>query len=121
MTVGTPGFVSERLTEARQAFGLTKVALAEMINVSPAAVSQYENGPQSPRPDVMDRLCEKLGFPRAFFLRPPVQDDTDPIFWRSNASATQIARERSVPRLRWLKEIRAYHYDYFDFPKLELP
>lgn len=121
MTIGTVGFVGERLTEARQAFGLTKVALAEMLGVSPAAVSQYENGPASPRSDVMDRLCEKLSFPRAFFLRPPMVDDADPVFWRSNASATQIARERSSPRLRWLKEIRAYHGDFFDFPKLALP
>jgi len=121
MTVGTPGFVGERLTEARQAFGLTKVALAEMLGVSSAAVSQYENGPQSPRSDVMERLCEKLGFPRAFFLRPSINDDESPVFWRSNASATQMARERSTPRLRWLKEIRSYHDEFFDFPKLALP
>ncbi len=121
MTVGTPGFVAARLTEARQAFGLTKVALAEMIGVSPAAISQYENGPQSPRSDVLDRLCDKLGFPRMFFLRPSITSDSDPVFWRSNASATLIARERSSPRLQWLKEIRAYHSEYFDFPKLELP
>ena len=41
MTVGTLGFVGARLTEARQAFGLTKVALAEMVNVSPVAITQY--------------------------------------------------------------------------------
>ncbi len=121
MTTGTPGFVGGRLTEARQAFGLTKVALAEMINVSPAAVSQYESGPQSPRSDVMDRLCDKLGFPRAFFMRATVQESTDPIFWRSNASATQIARERSLQRLRWLNEITYYLKEYLDFPKLDLP
>jgi Zn-dependent peptidase ImmA (M78 family)/transcriptional regulator with XRE-family HTH domain len=121
MTVGTIGFVRERLTEARQAFGLTKVALAEMLDVSPAAISQYENGPQSPRPDVMDRLCEKLAFPKSFFLRSAVHDDSDPIFWRSNASPTLLARERSMPRLRWLKEARAYLSDFFDFPKIDLP
>src|SRR4030081_572679 len=102
MTTGTAGFVRERLTEARQAYGLTKVALAEMINVTPAAVSQYENGPQSPRPDVLDRIVDKLGFPRSFFLRPAVQDGAAPIFWRSNATATQTARDRSLQRLRWM-------------------
>ncbi|MCK1619144.1 ImmA/IrrE family metallo-endopeptidase [Bradyrhizobium sp. 159] len=122
MTVGTPGFVAGRLTEARQAFGLTKVALAEMINVSPMAISQYESGPQTPRPDVMDRLSEKLGFPRSFFLSQPwSEDNDDPTFWRSNASATQIARERCHPRLRWLKEITSYQREFLDFPKLELP
>jgi Zn-dependent peptidase ImmA (M78 family)/transcriptional regulator with XRE-family HTH domain len=121
MTIGTTGFIGERLTEARQAFGLTKVALAEMINVTSAAISQYENGPQSPRADVMDRLCDKLGFPRSFFLNSPVADEDDPMFWRSNASATQIARERCHPRLRWLKEITSYQKQFLDFPKLVLP
>jgi Zn-dependent peptidase ImmA (M78 family)/DNA-binding XRE family transcriptional regulator len=121
MTTGTPGFVGARLTEARQAFGLTKVALAEMINLTPAAITQYENGPQSPRADVMDRLCDKLGFPRTFFLNLPAQDEDSPLFWRSNASATKIARERCYPRLRWLKEITAYQKQYLEFPKLDLP
>ena len=33
MTVGTTGFVGERLTEARQVFGLTKVALASEARI----------------------------------------------------------------------------------------
>ena len=103
MTVGTLGFVGERLTEAREALGLTKVALSELIDVSGMAISQYESGPQTPRADVFDRLCEKLGYPRSFFLRPTVQDDASPIFWRSNANATKIARQRGLQRLRWLK------------------
>jgi Zn-dependent peptidase ImmA (M78 family)/transcriptional regulator with XRE-family HTH domain len=121
MTIGTHGFVGARLTEARQAFGLTKVALAEMVNVSPVAITQYENGPQSPRSDVMDRLCDKLGFPRTFFLNSSVQDEDSPLFWRSTATATKMARERCYPRLHWLKEVTAYQKQYLDFPKLDLP
>ena len=67
MPVGTVGFVKERLTEARQARGLTKIALAEMVDVTPAAISQYENGPQTPRPEVMDKICEKLGSHTSFY------------------------------------------------------
>lgn len=121
MTVGTIGFVRERLTEAREALGLTKVALAELLDVTPMAVSQYESGPQTPRPDVLDRICSKLGYQRSFFLRPTIQDEDAPIFWRSNASATKIARQRGLQRLRWIKEILAYLKGYFDFPKVSLP
>ncbi|MGY4572970.1 MULTISPECIES: helix-turn-helix domain-containing protein [Bradyrhizobium] len=121
MTIGTQGFAGARLTEARQAFGLTKVALAEMVNVTPVAITQYENGPQSPRADVMDRICDKLGFPRSFFLNRPTEDDENPLFWRSNASATKMARERCYPRLRWLKEITEYQKQFLDFPRLDLP
>jgi Zn-dependent peptidase ImmA (M78 family)/transcriptional regulator with XRE-family HTH domain len=92
-----------------------------MLEVSPAAISQYENGPQTPRPEVMDKICEKIGFPHNFYMRPAHPEDDDPIFWRSNAAATQTARERSLQRLRWLKEIRSFLLNYFDFPKLSLP
>ncbi len=120
MTVGTPGFVSERLTEARESLGLTKVALSELIDVTPTAVSQYESG-TSPRPEVLDQISAKLGFPRSFFLRPPAPDDDSPIFWRSNAAATKIARQRGLQRLKWSKEIAAYLTEYFEFPKVEFP
>jgi Zn-dependent peptidase ImmA (M78 family) len=85
------------------------------------AVSQYENGPQTPRSDVFDRICEKLGYPRSFFTRATVPDDAEPIFWRSNASATKIARQRSLQRLRWLKETADYLLTYFELPRLAIP
>jgi Zn-dependent peptidase ImmA (M78 family)/transcriptional regulator with XRE-family HTH domain len=120
MTTGTPGFVGARLTEAREALGLTKVALAELIDVSSMAISQYENGPQSPRADVLDKIIDKLGYPRAFFLRGVGPDDNEPIFWRSNASATKIARHRALQRLRWAKEATDYLLQFFDLPRVEI-
>ncbi|MDP9412932.1 MAG: XRE family transcriptional regulator [Pseudomonadota bacterium] len=120
MTVGTPGFVSERLTEARESLGLTKVALSELIDVTPMAISQYESG-TSPRPEILDQVGQKLGFPRSFFLRAPLPDDDAPIFWRSNAAATKIARQRGLQRLKWSKEIASYLTDYFEFPKVDFP
>lgn len=120
MTVGTPGFVPGRLTEARESLGLTKVALSELIDVTPTAVSQYENG-TSPRLEVLDQLSHKLGFPRSFFLRPTSGEDETPIFWRSNAAATKMARQRGLQRLKWGKEITEYLTGYFDFPKVDFP
>ena len=121
MTVGTPGFVHERLTEARESLGLTKVALSELIEVTPMAVSQYESGAQSPRPEVLDLVSSKLGFPRSFFLRKPMPEEESPIFWRSNAAATKIARQRGHRRLGWAKEITEYLNGYFEFPKVDFP
>jgi Zn-dependent peptidase ImmA (M78 family)/transcriptional regulator with XRE-family HTH domain len=120
MTVGTPGFVSERLTEARESLGLTKVALSELIDVTPTAISQYESG-TSPRLEVLDQISQKLGFPRSFFLRPVVAEDDAPIFWRSNVAATKIARQRGLQRLKWSKQIAIYLTEYFEFPKVDFP
>ena len=48
MSVGTPNFVGERLKEAREARGLTGVALADLVGVKRASISQYELGDASP-------------------------------------------------------------------------
>jgi Zn-dependent peptidase ImmA (M78 family)/transcriptional regulator with XRE-family HTH domain len=121
MTVGTAQFVGARLTEAREAFGLTKTALSELIGVTPMAVSQYESGPQTPRADVFERIVEKFSYPHSFFLRPVVTEEADPIFWRSNATATKVARQRALQRLKWVKQITAYLLQYFNMPTVSFP
>ena len=121
MKPGTPGFVGARLSEARQARGLTAVSLAEIVGVTPQSISQYERNKQSPSPETMDAIAERLNFPRErFLLEMTVQDDT-PIFWRSNVTAVKFARERAETRLVWIKEILDYQSKYFDFPALNLP
>src|SRR5260370_7102342 len=92
MKLGSIGFNGERLREARQARGVTAVALASILGVSRAAVSQYEKGVQSPRPDVMDSICACLRLPLAFFLR-QASAHTGAIFWRSQATPTNLARQ----------------------------
>jgi Zn-dependent peptidase ImmA (M78 family)/transcriptional regulator with XRE-family HTH domain len=121
MKVGTPGFVGERLTEARQARGLTAVSLAEILGVTPQSISQYEKNKQSPSPEIMQIISERLHFPRErFLLALPSRDDA-PVFWRSNVTAVKHARERAEIRLAWIKEILDYQSKFFDFPSLNLP
>jgi transcriptional regulator with XRE-family HTH domain len=71
MRVGTAGFVGQRLIEGREARGLSATSLAELIGISSQNISQYEHGNQSPSPEIMDRICEKLNLDLRFFLRPP--------------------------------------------------
>src|SRR5579884_2506590 len=119
--IGTPGFVAQRLTQARDARGLTAVALADLVGVSSATVSQYEHGRQSPSRDVMDRLSAVLHLPHGFFIRPLPGLDMDGIAYRSMSSATKNARMRAEARFYWLKEIVLYLAEYLDFPKINLP
>ncbi len=44
MPTGTIWFIGQRLAEAREARGITNGAMAELIGVSPTAISQYEKG-----------------------------------------------------------------------------
>ncbi len=121
MRANTPGFVGERLVEARKGLRLSGVGLADLLDVSPTTITQYEKGKQSPRPEIMDRICEKLGFPRAFFLKPVSDHGERKIYYRSLSAAAKSARERAEVRFGWLREMVEYLHEYFDFPHVNLP
>jgi Zn-dependent peptidase ImmA (M78 family)/DNA-binding XRE family transcriptional regulator len=121
MKVGTPGFVSARLIEARQARGLNGTALADLIGVSPQSVSQYEHSKQTPSPEMLGMISDKLNLPVSYFLRDIKTPETSPIFWRGRSTATQAARDRAEIRLIWLREVVDYLMEFFDFPILDLP
>jgi Zn-dependent peptidase ImmA (M78 family) len=120
--VGSPGFIGERLEQARNVRGLTAVALAEMLEVKSATnITQYEHSKQSPSPEVLERMVTRLNRPRDFFFKPIHKFDSDGICYRSMSSATKTARMRAEVKLTWLKEIVAYLRKYMDFPKLNIP
>ena len=121
MKVGTPGFVSARLTEARQARGLNGTALADLIGVSPQSVSQYERNKQTPSAEMLGVISDKLNLPISYFVREIKSTETNPIFWRGRTTATRAARDRAEIRLIWLREIIDYLTEFFDFPALDLP
>lgn len=123
MTVGVTGFVAGRLRQAREARGLSLVALADLVGVSSAAISQYEKGQHTPRPETFDLLAKGLNLPRTYFLKAetiaPVEQHR--LFYRSMSSATKLARTRAGRRLEWFKEIYAYFEQFFDFPEPNVP
>jgi Zn-dependent peptidase ImmA (M78 family)/DNA-binding XRE family transcriptional regulator len=121
MKIGTPGFLGARLREAREARGLTGLALAEIVGVTAAAISDYERGPKTPRPDVMDRICETLNLPLEFFTRPVVDRVRNPIHYRSLSAATKSHRLRAERRHDWLLEIVAYLRGFVSFPEPNVP
>ncbi|GGA80017.1 transcriptional regulator [Arenimonas soli] len=123
MTVGITGFVAGRLRQAREARGLSLVALADLVGVSTAAISQYEKGQHTPRPETFDMLSKRLNLPRTYFLRAetiaPVEQHR--LFYRSMSSATKQARTRAGRRLEWFKEIVVYFEQFFDFHAPDVP
>lgn len=122
MTARTTGFSGRRLREAREARGLTATALAEAVDVSPAAISQYERTDASPRPEVFDRLCGVLRMPASYFLTAPRLDRSYPVFYRSLSSATKGARARAENHLAWAAEfIRPYLEQFVDMPSVQFP
>lgn len=121
MRIGTPGFSGARLAEAREARGLTQTALADLTGIKIQSISAYEQGRQSPSPEGLLSLAEKLNVPERSFLRPPSSHSIERIQYRSLSSATKMARTRAERKHGWLKEIAAYLREYVDFPVINLP
>lgn len=118
MRQGTPGFVGERLTEAREVNGLTQVALVRLLgeSISTASVSQYETGATTPSPQVLNMLASRLGFPSSFFFRGETFDDNRATFFRSKASASGSAKRMAGWKLRWAGRVVSYLDAYLELP-----
>jgi Zn-dependent peptidase ImmA (M78 family)/transcriptional regulator with XRE-family HTH domain len=121
MRVGTPGFVAARLTEAREARGLAQTALSELTGIKSQSISHYEQGRQSPSPEALTLLCEKLEVPQRYFLKPMPPPCVSGIFFRSYRATARTSRIKTERRLNWLKEIAAYLRSHVDLPTPALP
>lgn len=121
MKLGTPGFIGARLREAREARTLTAIALSEMVGVTRQAISQYEMGTGSPRPEVMKKIAETLNIPERRFVLPINRSESRTVFYRSMNAATKTARARAQARYGWLREMVDYLRGFVEFPKVNFP
>ena len=120
MRTGTPGFAGHRLREAREVRGIRAPALADLLGVSRAAISQYENEQATPSPEILRSMSAILNVPLGFFLRPQRPTTARRVFFRSRASATKTARQRGDRRLDWLADVAIALHEYVEFPTIDL-
>lgn len=121
MRAGTPGFIGARLREAREARGMSPQQLAEVLGVSKQAISQYENGVQTPRPELFEKMPAVLNVKHGFFFRAREQDDDSPFFMRSQHAATKQARARARRRQEWLFDVIHFVEQFVELPRVNLP
>jgi Zn-dependent peptidase ImmA (M78 family)/transcriptional regulator with XRE-family HTH domain len=121
MRVGTPGFVPERLTEARAARRLASMsALARSLSMSASTVARWEDGSSAPDSDAMTALTNLLQVRREFFLRPVFQSPRA-LFYRSLSSTLVRDTSYQESQLRWLQEISSILQHYVDLPPIDIP
>lgn len=122
MPNSSPRFLGERLTEAREALGLTVAALGELLNKSRETIYQYERGDIQPSPEVRHQIEKLLGQPSYFFTHPlPPREKEPTLFFRSMRSTEQSARRRLETHHKWLREIVLYLQQYIELPKVNFP
>jgi len=58
--------IAQRISETRLARGMSMTDLANLVNVTTSAVSNWEGGNSTPRPDSLERVARALGVTKAF-------------------------------------------------------
>jgi Zn-dependent peptidase ImmA (M78 family)/DNA-binding XRE family transcriptional regulator len=117
---GIQGFQCERLRQILAARRLSQAQLAALVGVSPATVSKWRAGSQSPERETLDRLASVVNVTPEWFTRLPTAKASLPLF-RSNASAHVAARAMLEARLEWSQDIAVALAEFVDFPELNLP
>lgn len=116
-------FNGNRLKTARQYRGLTVEELAQKINVSKQAVSQYETGRIEDVPfQRIFSISSVLNFPYKYF----VQDDltsikTGATYFRSLMKTSKKYRLAQEIKMEHIAVIYSCLNEYIDFPSLNLP
>jgi Zn-dependent peptidase ImmA (M78 family)/transcriptional regulator with XRE-family HTH domain len=117
MRTGVPGFHGDRLQQAREAMALSKTLLADLVDVSVQAISQYEKGADRPGTEVFDRLRKILKQDAQFFLRPTNPSLSSSVcFYRSLASTTKTARTKAETWKTWSRELISHLAEFVEFP-----
>lgn len=112
-----------RVSQARELLGWSKSELAGHLDVSPAAVAQWESGVKQPSPDNLAELAVCLGVRVPFLLRPVAQvSSRGPISFRSwKAAATRKANRRAQRFSELVAELYEWLQERVELPKPNLP
>lgn len=116
----TPQFSPARLRIARQLAGLKQVELAPLIEVTPAALSQYESGTHIPGAAVQQRLALALGVRHEFFFASAGGPSPTPAFFRSLRSTPQIERDRAAAFAWLVAQVAAAVEAHVRLPRCDL-
>ena len=108
---------------AREAKGWTRRQLAVTAEVTPAAVSQYENGTYQPTRGVIARIAIALGMPREFFVpgRPTAAASSSVVHFRSLRSTPVRDRRRALTHAVFAWELTNLLESYLSIPPVAFP
>jgi Zn-dependent peptidase ImmA (M78 family)/transcriptional regulator with XRE-family HTH domain len=116
-------FEGGQLTLAREYARLRKVDLARMLDVTPAAITQYEQGKTRPGRATLAALALQLGVPPIFFVpsgRPNTVSEASTHF-RSLRSTTRMTRLHLLARLRLLAQLIELVDEHVALPPVDVP
>lgn len=117
----THQFNPDCLRIAREFRGYQKNELAKLIDISPSALTQFENGSVKPNAQTTGRLSMVLGFPVTFFAKRDLKIiSSDQCHFRSLVKSTQIERRKMISAATILASTVDFLEEYIDLPSEQI-
>lgn len=114
-------FNPARLKEARLLRGYSITELANELNISRQAISQFELGENTPKLETLLNIMKVLKFPRAYFFKPNQKQLIGNTFFRASSKLTKKIKDIQVQKSIYGYEIYDYLSEMVQFPELNLP
>lgn len=116
-------FEPSRLTQARLLADKTKAALAKKVDLSAAAIGQFESGASRPRPEHLPKLAAALDVPVRFFAagRPHARVDAGVAHFRRLRSTRVGERAKALAYVEQVWELVHALELHVEFPPPDLP
>ena len=115
-------FDGRRLTQARHLRGKLKSEIASAVDVTPAAIGQFERGSARPRPATLAKIALTLGLSPGFFARPMTCEvPEDEAHFRRLRATSKRARDEARARVEILADFVDALERRVQLPRVQLP
>lgn len=116
--------VPQRIKEAREYCRLSVVELADRLDKTRQAVSQFENGTTNPTPEILAKIAEVTGFPIQYFSKAKRAQNTStsqiPLYRGSPTKTKSLKRAYEIPA-EWSDDIITYLKQYVILQDANIP
>lgn len=114
--------IGNRLSQVREAAGISQAELARRITWSPAVLSRVESGERQMSDDELSKVIEAIGTPEALQLsraverdwriipRPPLDHPDQDLLWETEQLCDELIELKSEPQIRHAFERRLTEY-----------
>ncbi len=114
-------FNKHQLQSARKAKAWTMTRLADEVNLTRQAISQYEKGDANPSPEKLRDIASKLEQPLQYFTWNKKVEKQSPATFRSLASSAGRAREQAEVWIGIFATVVSVMQENVNLPKVSIP
>lgn len=114
-------FNGELLRVIRQYRDFNQRELGELVAISPASISLYENNRRTPDEEVVSALCDELGVTPAYFTGTYRELDESECNFRCNRAASVRAQRRFASRVSLLSSWVQHIQQFVRLPSFDVP